>query len=141
MPHEPIIAETTVPVSQSRAFVGFTAQMGEWWDPLLTPDPGSFAGIKVDPAGDVATVHDGADDYVFARVTTREPDRELVLDFWLGHTADHPSQLRVTFDEQGSETVVSLEHGGWDDVNGEVRSKYDHWGDLLERYAAFVVSH
>ena len=142
MPREPIVAEVTVPVKQSRAFVGFTAQMGEWWDPLLTPDPGTFTGIEVDPNGVVATVHDGGDNYTFGRVTTWEPDHELVLDFWLGHAPAYPSQLRVTFAEAGeAQTAVRLEHGGWGDDNGAAREKYDHWDDLLERYAAFVVSH
>ena len=31
---EPIVAEVTVPVTPTEAFVGFTAQMGEWWDPI-----------------------------------------------------------------------------------------------------------
>ena len=41
---EPIVAEVTVPVTPTEAFVGFTAQMGEWWDPMLTPDPATFYG-------------------------------------------------------------------------------------------------
>lgn len=31
----PIVAEVTVPATPTEAFVGFTAQMGGWWDQLL----------------------------------------------------------------------------------------------------------
>ena len=42
---DPIVAEVTVPVTPTEAFVGFTAQMGEWWDPALTPDAATFSNI------------------------------------------------------------------------------------------------
>lgn len=142
MSTEPIVAETTVPVARMKAFVGFTAQMGEWWDPLLTPDAGTFTGIEVDPEGDVSTVHDGGDNYVFGRMTTWEPHEELVMDFWLGHAPAYPTELRVTFTDADDEsTTVRLEHRGWNADNEAAHDKYDHWDDQLERYAAHVVSH
>jgi uncharacterized protein YndB with AHSA1/START domain len=142
MPTEPIVAETTVPVPRTKAFVAFTAQMGEWWDPLLTPDASTFTGIEIDPRGDVATVHDGGDNYVWGRMTTWEPGVQLVMDFWLGHPPAYPTELRVTFTEVGQDsTTVRLEHGGWNADNEPSRDTYDHWDDLLERYAAHVISH
>ena len=45
---DPIVAETRVPVTPTEAFVGFTAQMGEWWDPMLTPDPPRRASHTVE---------------------------------------------------------------------------------------------
>lgn len=135
----PIVAETTVPVTATQAFVGFTAQMGEWWDPLLTPDAATYTSIEIDPEGEVAMVH-GEERYAWGRVTTWEPDHEYAQTFWLGHAEQSPTRLRVTFtgsdDEQ--ETTVRLEHGGWEPGTEEVRAKYTHWDDLLARYAAFV---
>lgn len=138
MPLEPIRAETRVPVSPTEAFVGFTAQMGEWWDPMLSPDPATFSSIEIDPEGDVATVHAG-ERYVWGQVTTWEPHGHYGQDFWLGHASEQPTRLDVRFTEDGGGTRVALEHSGWADASSEIREKYvPHWHDLLARFAAHV---
>ena len=95
---EPIVAEVTVPVEPAQAFVGFTAQMGEWWDPLLTHDPATFTGVEIDPEGEVAMVH-GTERRVWGRVVTWEPLGHYVQDAWLGHDEAHPTRLDVRFEE------------------------------------------
>lgn len=135
----PITAETVVPVTPVQAFVGFTAQMGEWWDPMLSPDPATFTSIEIDPEGDVATVHDGGGErYVWGRVTTWEPLGHYGQEFWLGHEQAQPTQLDVTFTEEGDGTRVRLVHSGWTDGSEDVRARYTHWDDLLARFAAHV---
>jgi hypothetical protein len=134
---EPIVAEITVPVPPAQAFVGFTAQMGEWWDPMLSPDPPTFSSIAIDPNGDVETVHEN-ERYTWGRVTTWDPLGHLTMDFWLGHGKEEPTVLDVRFTEEGPGTRVRLEHGGWADGSDGVRAKYTHWPDLLARYAAHV---
>lgn len=134
---EPIVAVVTVPVTATQAFVGFTAQMGEWWDPMLSPDGTTFTGIAVDPEGDVATVH-GDEQYVFGRVTTWEPPSRYVQDFWLGHASEDPTTLAVTFEETDNLTTVRLEHGGWSDGSEASRDNYTHWDAMLARFAAYV---
>jgi hypothetical protein len=138
MPLDPIIAETTVPVTPMQAFVGFTAQMGEWWDPMLSPDPATFSSIEIDPEGDVATVHGDGERYVWGRVTTWEPLGHYGQEFWLGHERAEPTQLDVTFTEEGAGTRVRLEHGGWTDGSEDVRARYTHWDALLARFVAHV---
>ena len=139
MPLDPIVAVVTVPVTPTEAFVGFTAQMGEWWDPMLSPDGATFTNIAVDPEGDVATVH-GDEHYVCGRVTTWEPPTRYGQDFWLGHGGEAPTTLAVTFDEADDEggTTVRLEHGGWADGSDALRENYTHWDTLLARFAAHV---
>jgi hypothetical protein len=134
---EPIVAEVTVPVTPTEAFVGFTAQMGEWWDPMLSPDPATFSSIAIDPEGPVETVHED-ERYTWGRVTQWDPLGRLSMDFWLGHAKEAPTTLDVTFTEVPEGTRVRLEHGGWGDGSDEVRAKYTHWDDLLRRYAAHV---
>jgi hypothetical protein len=135
---EPIVAEVTVPVTPTEAFVGFTAQMGEWWDPMLSPDPATFSSIAIDPDGAVETVHDDDERYTWGRVTKWDPLGRLTMDFWLGHAQEQPTTLDVTFTEVPEGTLVRLEHGGWAEGSDEVRAKYTHWDGLLARYAAHL---
>jgi hypothetical protein len=135
---QPIVAEITVPVTPTEAFVGFTAQMGEWWDPMLSPDPPTFSSIAIDPHGPVETVHDDDQRYTWGRVLSWDPLGHLEMEFWLGHDQAEPTRLDVHFTEEGTGTRVRLEHGGWAEGSEQVRAKYTHWDDLLARYAAFV---
>lgn len=137
-PPAPIVVEIAVPVSPTPAFVGFTAQMGEWWDPLLTPDPATFQSIEIDPEGEVAMVHEGGERYVWGRVTQWDPLGHYAQEFWLGHGQGEPTTLDVTFTDAGSGTTVRLEHGGWAGGSDDVHATYTHWDDLLQRYAAHV---
>jgi hypothetical protein len=134
----PITAEITVPVTPTEAFVGFTAQMGEWWDPMLSPEPATFTGIAIDPEGPVASVH-GDEQYVWGRVTRWDPIGHYTQEFWLGHAEEQPTTLDVRFTEaEAGGTLVHLEHGGWEDGSEDVREKYTHWDDLLGRFAVHV---
>jgi hypothetical protein len=135
---EPITAEIAVPVTPTEAFVGFTAQMGEWWDPMLSPEPPTFTGIAIDPDGPVTSVH-GDEQYVWGRVLTWDPIGHYTQEFWLGHAEEQPTKLDVTFtDAEGGGTLVHLEHSGWVEGSEDVRARYTHWDDLLRRYAAHV---
>lgn len=139
---EPIVVDTVVPASPQEAFVAFTARMDEWWDVMLTPDAATFSGIEIDPGGEVAMRH-GDERHVWGRVTTWEPGEVYAQDFWLGHDSAHPTTLRVTFREEdaaseGDSTRVRIEHGGWSGATAQVRARYTHWRDLIERFAAYV---
>ena len=136
---DPIVAEVTVPVTPTEAFVGFTAQMGEWWDPMLTPDAATFSGIAIDPDGPVAMVHDD-EQHVWGRVMAWDPIGRYTQEFWLGHPEDEATVLDVRFTEAEGEagTLVRLVHSNWVPGTEEVREKFTHWDDLLRRYAAHV---
>lgn len=135
---EPLVVETVVPVSPMEAFVGFTAQMGEWWDPLLSPEPATFSSIEIDPEGEVATVHESGERFVWGRVTTWDPLGHYAQDYWLGHGQAQPSHLDVTFTEEGTTTRVRLVHDGWTDGTEEIRAQHTHWDEMLARFAAHV---
>jgi hypothetical protein len=137
MSPEPIVAEVTVPVTTTEAFVGFTAQMGEWWDPMLSADPATFSGISIDPGGPVASLH-GDEEHVWGRVTAWDPTGHYSQEFWLGHAEGEATTLDVTFTEVPGGTLVRLEHGGWHEGSDGLRAKYTHWDDLLRRYEAHV---
>ncbi|MBS2937508.1 SRPBCC domain-containing protein [Nocardioides sp. J2M5] len=138
MSTDPVVAEVVVPGSPRAAFVGFTAQMGEWWDPLLTPDSATYTGISIDPNGPVAMVH-GDEEYVWGRVMSWDPIGHYAQEFWLGHPEDEATVLDVRFTDTGDgSTLVRLVHSGWTEETEALREKYTHWGDLLARFAAHV---
>ena len=45
------------------------------------------------------------------RVTTWEPPQRVILDFYPGTDAEHPTEVVVTFAAEGSGTRVLVEHG------------------------------
>ena len=135
----PIVVEVVVPVTATEAFVGFTAQMGEWWDPQLSTDPSTFTSIEIDPQGDVALCH-GDERQVWGRVTTWDPSGHYVQEFWLGLPEDERTVLDVRFVEQenGTSTLVHLEHRDWPEGAEAPSGLRAQWEDLLARFAAFV---
>jgi hypothetical protein len=135
----PVVAEVVVPGTATEAFVGFTAQMGEWWDPSLTSDPATFTNIEIDPEGDVAMCH-GKERQVWGRVTAWVPGDRYTQEFWLGVPEGESTVLDVRFDEQenGTSTRVHLEHRGWPEGSEAPAGIRAQWEDLLARYAAHV---
>lgn len=134
---DPIVAETVVPVTPTEAFVGFTAQMGEWWDPMLTPDPATFTGIAIEPDGDVAMVHSD-EEYVWGRVIDWDPIGRYRQELWLLMDQGPPTVLDVQFLEEGDGTRVRLSHEGWTEGLEDLRATWLCWDDLLARFAAHV---
>ena len=134
---DPIVAETVVPVTPTEAFVGFTAQMGEWWDPMLTPDPPTFTGIAIEPDGDVAMVHSD-EEYVWGRVIDWDPIGRYRQELWLLMDQSPPTVLDVQFLEEGDGTRVRLSHEGWTEGLEDLRATWLCWDDLLARFAAHV---
>ncbi len=134
---DPIVAETVVPVTPTEAFVGFTAQMGEWWDPMLTPDPATFTGIAIEPDGDVAMVHSD-EEYVWGRVIDWDPIGRYRQELWLLMDQSPPTVLDVQFLEEGDGTRVRLSHEGWAEDREDLRATWLCWDDLLARFAAHV---
>ncbi|QZY28046.1 SRPBCC domain-containing protein [Nocardioides coralli] len=135
-PLEPVVAEARVPATPREAFIAFTAHMDQWWDANLTADPATFTSIEIDPDGEVASLHDDDERHVWGRVTTWEPGAAYAQDFWLGHSPDDATTLRVAFDEDDGGTRVRLEHAGWTAATADVRDQFTAWPELLERYAA-----
>ena len=111
---DPIVAEVTVPVTPTEAFVGFTAQMGEWWDPMVSPEPATFTGIAIDPNGPVEMVH--GDEQFTSGAGSWSGTRSAATsqEFWLGHPEDEATVLDVRFTEaEAGGTLVRLVHSGW----------------------------
>lgn len=135
-PTAPYLHRVDVAASPRDAFALFTSGMGTWWDPEYSPDPSTFTGIELQPltGGELTMVH-GQERYVVGRVLRWRENHEVSLELWLGMSADAPSELTVSFVEEGGVCLVELVHGGWTGANLEHRRRFTDWPVLLGRFA------
>ena len=97
-----------LPLPVDAAFALFTDRADRWWprERRHTDDPASVivldrGGLRETAAGGVA---------ILGTTVTWEPPALLVLDFYPGTDAEHPTRVTVTFVGDGAETVVTVHH-------------------------------
>ena len=69
------------------------------------------------------------------------PPKRLAIDWHPGHDPEQASQVSVEFTAVGDQTLVVLEHAGWERFADAVaaRQEYDRgWPRVLSRYSAAV---
>jgi uncharacterized protein YndB with AHSA1/START domain len=122
-----------------RAFVLFTEHASSWWPGSRrhTPDPEST--IRMVPEGRFwEQAHDGRQ-VELGRVRHWEPPIRLVLDFFVGTDADHPTEVTVTFADEAGRTRVLVRHGPKPESEALFRQRaptYDRsWALLLDALA------
>lgn len=93
-----------------RAFILFTEQASAWWPPTLrhTTDPRSE--IMMRRSGRFWEQGADGDVVELGQVTVWEPPRRLVLDFYPGTDAQHPTEVVVTFEAERDGTLVVVVH-------------------------------
>jgi Activator of Hsp90 ATPase homolog 1-like protein len=94
----------------ARAFQLFTARIGEWWpaDRRHTKDPHSELFL-LESGRFYERSRDGTE-VDLGKVRVWEPPQRLVLDFYVGTDAGHPTEVEVRFSAEGSVTRVSIAH-------------------------------
>jgi uncharacterized protein YciI/uncharacterized protein YndB with AHSA1/START domain len=136
----PIHREILVDAGPDVAFALFTSKIGDWW-PL--------AGLSVFGAGATVAFEDGAlversPDGAAAewgQVTSWLPPGEFSMTWHPGRDTLAASQVTVTFRAAGQQTLVVLEHTGWDVFAdpAAARAEYEHgWPEVLRLYQAFT---
>lgn len=106
-----IVKSITLLCSPPRAFELFTQHASDWWPPERrhTNDASSTiamleTGRFFERAGDGREVELG-------RVLAWRVGEELVLDWFPGTDADHPTRVVVSFVPDGETTRITIEHG------------------------------
>lgn len=94
-----------------RAFVLFTEHASTWWPESRrhTPDPRS--AIRMAPDGRFWERAADGHEVDLGRVRIWEPPRRLVLDFYVGTDAEHPTEVTVSFAPEEDGTRVVVRHG------------------------------
>jgi uncharacterized protein YciI len=140
----PIRREILVEADPAAAFEVFTAGLGQWWpldelsvhgkDGTVSFDGTSAGGQIVERSADGQVA-------VWGTVTRWEPPAAVAFTWHPGHPADRASHVEVTFAAAGPQTLVTLEHAGWDAFAdpAAARAEYDHgWPLVLDRYTGHV---
>ncbi len=100
-----------LPCGQAAAFNLFTERASDWWPPSRrhTGDPDS--AVLLTPGGRFwERARDGRE-VELGRVLEWEAPARLVLDFFPGTDADHPTRVVISFEPADDGTVVRVRHG------------------------------
>jgi uncharacterized protein YndB with AHSA1/START domain len=130
-----VLVALRVPVPAARAFVAFTEQIADWWQPngLFQFTEGSTGTLAFEPGPDgrlVETYPDGSS-FVVGHVRAWEPPRRLVVSWrHASFAADQETELHVRFDDVEdpasavAQTRVIVEHFGWDTIPPEHAARH-----------------
>lgn len=133
-------ASVVVPVDAGDAFDGFTDGIHLWWP--MESYSGFGAGAHVGFEGQrLVEESDAGEQQLWGEVQTWEEPTSLVLRWHLGDDPLTPTQVSVTFDDDGAgSTRLALVQDGW--APGQAGKaqfeKYCDWPLILARYARFM---
>ena len=144
----PIRREILVDADPAAAFEVFTDGIGRWWPLGEFSVHGqdatvSFTGSFTGSFADRQIVERSADGEtaVWGTVIRWEPPDVVAFTWHPGRPAEQASQVLVTFAAAGAQTLVRLEHTGWEAFAdpAAARAEYHHgWPLVLGRYSAHV---
>ena len=146
---EPVVKTIRVKATPAHAFEVFTTSQ-RWWKPdhSINPTKSKIERIVMEPTVGGRWYERGVDgsECNWGRVLAWDPPRRLVLQWQIStqwtYDADLHTEIEVTFEPQGAETVVTLEHRfleRWGDKALETRNGVNGgWGALMERFAAIA---
>ena len=132
--------EVLVDADPDTAFEVFTARIAHWWPVAEHSVYGAGATVAFEGGQIVERAPDGATS-LWGTVTRWEPPGALAFSWHPGHPPDRASHVEVTFAAAAGQTLVTLEHGGWEVFAdpAAARAEYDHgWPAVLDRYREYV---
>ena len=118
------------------AFEVFTARIGDWW-PLATHSVHGAGGSVAFAGGEIVERSAAGEVSVWGTVTRWEPPAAVAFTWHPGRPADRPTEVTVSFAAAGEQTLVTLEHSGWEAYAdpAAARDEYEHgWPAVLDHY-------
>ena len=93
----------------AESFALFTERASDWWpaDRRHTKDPNSV--ITLASTGRFSE-RSGAHEVQLGKVRVWDPPRRLLLDWFPGTDAEHPTEVEITFTPEGDGTRVTVQH-------------------------------
>ena len=136
----PIHREILVDAPPDAAFALFTSKIGDWWPLAELSVFGAGATVGFEDGALVERSPDGQS-AEWGQVTSWLPPGEFSMTWHPGRDTLAASQVTVTFRAAGDQTLVVLEHAGWDVFAdpAAARAEYEHgWPEVLRLYQAFA---
>lgn len=139
----PVMKAVTVPLSVQEAFTLFTRETSSWW-PITTHSVTESSAAKVvfeeRVGGHVYESGPSGEKVVWGTILIWEPPGRVVFTWHPGAEAATAQEVEVRFRRSGEDTVVDLEHRGWE-ILGEqgvaMREGYDNgWDAVLGKFFA-----
>jgi uncharacterized protein YndB with AHSA1/START domain/uncharacterized protein YciI len=136
----PIRREILVDADPAVAFDVFTGAIGQWWPLDEKSVHGKGATVAFDEGRLIEHSADG-EAAVWGTVTRWEPPEAVAFTWHPGRSAERASHVTVTFAAAGGQTLVRLEHAGWEAFADQAaaRAEYDQgWPLVLDCYREHV---
>jgi uncharacterized protein YndB with AHSA1/START domain/uncharacterized protein YciI len=136
----PIHREVLVNVAPDTAFALFTEQIASWWPLAELSVFGEGATVSFTD-GALTERSPGGEAAEWGTVTSWRPPEELSLTWHPGRDGEGASQVTVTFTPAGAQTLVVIEHSGWEVFAdpAAARAEYEHgWPEVLKLYQEFA---
>ena len=118
------------------AFEVFTARLGRWWPLDELSVYGGDATVAFADGQIIESASDGRA-AVWGMVTRWEPPDVVAFTWHPGQPAERASHVEVTFAAAAGQTLVTLEHAGWDVFAdpAAAREEYEQgWPMVLDSY-------
>ena len=137
----PLVKELTVAAPVERAWKVFTDEIDAWW-PVAThsiaPDRVKEIVFEARKGGRIVERWDDGTESSWGEVDVCEPPNRLRFSWHPNPDRPAATEVEVTFTPAGSETLVRLEHRGWErlrDEGAKSRADYDGgWDYVLGRF-------
>jgi Activator of Hsp90 ATPase homolog 1-like protein len=125
-----------------RAFEIFTEQASIWWPPARRHTGDADSAIAMLATGRFWERARDGHEVELGRVLEWRPGEQLVLDFYPGSDADHPTRVVVLFEARDGGTLVTVEHAplpASEAIWSQRAAKFaQSWDILLPALAAYV---
>jgi uncharacterized protein YndB with AHSA1/START domain/uncharacterized protein YciI len=132
-PIPPIRREVLVDAGPKTAFEVFTGRIGAWWPVAGHSVHGAGSAVSFD-GGRLLERSPAGEECVWGTVTRWEPPHALAFSWHPGAAPETATRVTVTFAAAGRQTLVTLEHSGWEALAdpAAARASYDQgWPEVL----------
>lgn len=99
-----------LPCAVARSFALFTREVGAWWPPERRHTGDAEGEMFLLESGRFYERARDGREVELGRVRAWEPPSRLLLDFYPGTDAEHPTEVEVAFRAEGDGTRVTVTH-------------------------------
>jgi len=134
---QPVRKTLQIPLAPGAAFDLFTMSMERWWPfethSVFEKEKKAFR-FECHKGGRLVETGPGGEDSVWGTVLAFDRPHEARFTWHPGRGAEAAQEITVTFAREGSGTLVTLIHSGWEvlgDRAAEVRANYETGWDMV----------